>query len=427
MKERIAIVSGYRTPFLRAATDFKDLDADDLAAFVLKQLMLLSGMATSSVDEVILGNVAQPSKAANVSRVSALKAGFENHIPAYSVQRNCASGMESVSTAINKILVGKADTIVAGGTESMTNIPFLFSRKMKSFFENLMKAKTPLKKLGVLSSFKFHYLAPVIGLVDGLTDPICGQIMGITAENLAKEFSITRLDQDKYALHSHQKALAAQESGFFQQEMIAVPAGFESLVSTDNGPRSDQTLERLQKLKPYFDRRYGTVTVGNACPITDGAAAMILKRESDAKRDHDSILGYIRDYDYAGLEPSRMGLGPVYATAKLFKRTGITLADIDAIEMNEAFAAQIIANLRAFESESFSKHYLGLDKAIGEVNMDTFNIHGGAIALGHPVGATGARLLITLLHTLKKINKQRGLATLCVGGGQGASFIVEVD
>ncbi len=427
MQERIAVVSGYRTPFLRASTDFKALDADDLAAYVIKHVMLLSGISTAAVDEVILGNVAQPSKAANVSRVAALKAGFEDFVPAYTVQRNCASGMESVSTAINKILVGKADTIVAGGTESMTNIPFLFSRKMKSFFENLMKAKTPMKKLAVLASFKVSYLAPVIGLVDGLTDPICGQIMGITAENLAKEFSITRLEQDEYALHSHQKALAAQESDFFKQEIIPVRSGFESLVDSDNGPRGDQTLEKLQKLKPYFDRRYGTVTVGNACPITDGAAAMILKRESAAKRDQDSILGYIRDYDYAGLEPSRMGLGPVYATAKLFKRTGISLADIDAIEMNEAFAAQIIANLRAFESDSFAKTFLGLDKALGEVNMDTFNIHGGAIALGHPVGATGARLLITLLHTLKKINKQRGLATLCVGGGQGASFIVEVD
>ena len=427
MQERIAVVSGYRTPFLRASTDFKALDADDLAAYVIKHVMLLSGISTAAVDEVILGNVAQPSKAANVSRVAALKAGFEDFVPAYTVQRNCASGMESVSTAINKILVGKADTIVAGGTESMTNIPFLFSRKMKSFFENLMKAKTPMKKLAVLASFKVSYLAPVIGLVDGLTDPICGQIMGITAENLAKEFSITRLEQDEYALHSHQKALAAQESDFFKQEIIPVRSGFESLVDSDNGPRGDQTLEKLQKLKPYFDRRYGTVTVGNACPITDGAAAMILKRESAAKRDQDSILGYIRDYDYAGLEPSRMGLGPVYATAKLFKRTGISLADIDAIEMNEAFAAQIIANLRAFESDSFAKTFLGLDKALGEVNMDMFNIHGGAIALGHPVGATGARLLITLLHTLKKINKQRGLATLCVGGGQGASFIVEVD
>tara|TARA_B100000427_G_C15518474_1_gene599263 strand:- start:4692 stop:5975 length:1284 start_codon:yes stop_codon:yes gene_type:complete len=427
MQERIAVVSGYRTPFLRASTDFKALDADDLAAYVIKHVMLLSGISTAAVDEVVLGNVAQPSKAANVSRVAALKAGFEDFVPAYTVQRNCASGMESVSTAINKILVGKADTIVAGGTESMTNIPFLFSRKMKSFFENLMKAKTPMKKLAVLASFKVSYLAPVIGLVDGLTDPICGQIMGITAENLAKEFSITRLEQDEYALHSHQKALAAQESDFFKQEIIPVRSGFESLVDSDNGPRGDQTLEKLQKLKPYFDRRYGTVTVGNACPITDGAAAMILKRESAAKRDQDSILGYIRDYDYAGLEPSRMGLGPVYATAKLFKRTGISLADIDAIEMNEAFAAQIIANLRAFESDSFAKTFLGLDKALGEVNMDTFNIHGGAIALGHPVGATGARLLITLLHTLKKINKQRGLATLCVGGGQGASFIVEVD
>ncbi len=427
MKERIAIVSGYRTPFLKAATNFSYYDADDLAAFVLKHLMLKSGLSNNVVDEVILGNVAQPSKAANVSRVAALKAGFDLKTPAYTVQRNCASGMESVSSAINKLLAHKADTIVAGGTESMTNIPFLFSKPMKQFFENLMRAKTLPKKLAVLSSFKFKHLMPVIGLMDGLTDPICGQIMGITAENLAKEFSITRREQDEYAFNSHKKALAAQENGFFEQEIIPVPVDNKSLITTDNGPMKDQSLEKLQKLRPYFDRHYGTVTVGNACPITDGAAAMILKREADAKRDHDSILGYIVDYDYAGLEPSRMGLGPVYATAKLFKRRNESLADIDAIEMNEAFAAQILANLRAFESDSFSKTFLGLDKALGQVNLETLNPNGGAIALGHPVGVSGSRLLITLLHALKTLKKQRGLATLCVGGGQGAAFIVEVD
>ncbi len=427
MKERIAIVSGYRTPFLKAATNFSFYDADDLAAFVLKHLMLKSGLSNNVVDEVVLGNVAQPSKAANVSRVAALKAGFDLKTPAYTVQRNCASGMESVSSAINKLLAHKADTIVAGGTESMTNIPFLFSKPMKQFFENLMKAKTLPKKLSVLSSFKFKHLMPVIGLMDGLTDPICGQIMGITAENLAKEFSITRREQDEYAFNSHKKALAAQENGFFEQEIIPVPVDNKSLITTDNGPMKDQSLKKLQKLRPYFDRHYGTVTVGNACPITDGAAAMILKREADAKRDYDSILGYIVDYDYAGLEPSRMGLGPVYATAKLFKRRNESLADIDAIEMNEAFAAQILANLRAFESDSFSKTFLGLDKALGQVNLETLNPNGGAIALGHPVGVSGSRLLITLLHALRTLKKQRGLATLCVGGGQGAAFIVEVE
>jgi len=428
LEKRIAIVAAKRTPFLRASTDFFNYDADDLAAFALKQTFLLSGISMSSINEVILGNVAQPSKAANVARVSALKAGFDIHIPAYTVQRNCASGMESVSTAINKILVGKADVIIAGGTESMTNIPFLYSSKMKSFFENLMKAKTVGKKLKVLSSFRLSHLAPVIGLVDGLTDPICGQIMGTTAENLAKEFSITRSEQDDYALKSHQKALKAQKKGFFDEELISVPKKkLDSLITHDNGPRDDQTIEKLQKLKPYFDRRYGTVTVGNACPITDGAAVLILKSEDHAKRDHDTVVGYIKDYEYAGLEPHRMGLGPVYATAKLFKRTGMRLADIDAIEINEAFAAQVIANLRAFESETFAKTYLGLDKALGEIDTDILNINGGAIALGHPVGATGGRLLMTLLNTLRSMKKNRGLATLCVGGGQGASFIVEVE
>ena len=264
--------------------------------------------------------------------------------------------------------------------------------------------------------------------MDGLTDPICGQLMGDTAENLAKEFKITRQEQDEYALKSHQKACKAQEDGFFNNEIISLVLSKNNrVVSQDNGPRVDQKLDNLKKLRPYFDRHYGTVTVGNACPITDGAAMMVLMKESEAKNRGLDVLGYIKAYEYAGLEPSRMGLGPVYATAKLFKKTGITLKDIDAIEMNEAFAAQIIANVRAFSSVEFSKRCLNQSDPLGDIDMDTLNMHGGAIALGHPVGATGARLLITLLHTLKRINKNCGLATLCIGGGQGASFIVEVS
>jgi acetyl-CoA acetyltransferase family protein len=426
--ERIAVVKGLRSPFLKMGSDFKHYDADDLAAFVLRQLMLVSKVSIQDVDHVIIGNVSQPSKAANVARVSALKAGFPNHIPAYSVQRNCASGMEAISTAMNALWADQADVIVAGGTESMSNIPFLFSKPMKQFFEKLFRAKTLFEKIQLFLSFKLKYLKPTIGLIDGLTDPVCGQLMGVTAENLAREFSITREEQDIYALKSHQKACEAQQAGFFEHEIVPLILSKNNIsISRDNGPRVDQKIESLNKLKPYFDRRYGTVTVGNSCPITDGAAMVVLMKESEAKRRGLDVLGYIRSYNYAGLEPSRMGLGPIYATAKLFKRTGLSLHDIDAIEMNEAFAAQILANVRAFSSSEFSRRCLNQSDALGDINMETLNMHGGAIALGHPVGATGVRLIITLLHTLKKIQKTRGLATLCVGGGQGGSFIVEVD
>lgn len=429
MKERIAIVCGKRSPFSKAGSVLSKMSADDLAAKVLRKLMLSSPVKGKDIDEVIVGNVAQPSNAANIARVIALKAGIPESVPAYSVQRNCASGMQSISTAINKLLSDQADTIIAGGAESMSNIPFLYRPEMKTFFENLSKARTITQKLKVLSSFKLKHLAPIIGLVDGLTDPVCGQIMGTTAENLAKEFKILRHEQDEYALNSHLKAIVAQQKGVFNDEIVPIEVfpTFDTVLESDIGPRDDQNIEALQKLRPFFDRHNGTVTVGNACSITDGSAMLILKKESEAKRLGLEPVGYISGYDYAGLEPHRMGLGPVYATTKLFDKMGLTINDIDLIEMNEAFAAQIIANLRAFESGDFSKQFLNKDKAIGAIDPSKLNVNGGAIALGHPVGVTGTRIVLTLLLQLKRQNLKRGLATLCIGGGQGGSFIVEAN
>lgn len=428
MTERIAVLSGWRSPFIKAGADFQSIAADDLGARVLAHTLSRSKVANKDIDEVIIGNVAQPSNAANIARVVALKAGISQAVPAYTVQRNCASGMEAVSSAMNQLLVNNADTVVAGGTESMSNIPFLYGPKMKAFFERLARSKTLGQKLSVLSSFKLSYLKPIIGLVDGLTDPVCGQIMGITAENLAKEFEILRADQDAYALESHRRACEARKNGVFSDEIVPIDAApnYSHMVEHDNGPREDQSEEALKKLRPYFDRVNGTVTVGNACPITDGAAMVILKRESDVKRLGLEPLGYISGYAYAGLEPQRMGLGPVYATAKLFQKMGLTMDDIDLVEMNEAFAAQIIANVRAFESDDFAQTFLNQDKAVGAIDPAKLNVNGGAIALGHPVGVTGTRLILTLLHTLKRHNKQRGLANLCIGGGQGGACIVEV-
>ncbi len=428
MKERIAVLDGVRSPFGKAGSDLKHVSADDLAARVLRHVMLGVSVDYNDVDEVIIGNVAQPSNAANISRVAALKAGFPDAIPAYTVQRNCASGMESISTAINQLMAQEADTIVAGGTESMSNIPFLYRPEMKSFFEQLMRSKSLLDKIRTLSRFKLSHLKPVIGLVDGLTDPVCGQIMGITAENLAREFRISRQEQDVYALDSHRKAVKAMELGVFKDEIVPIEIGngYSNLFESDNSPRMDQSMEMLAKLRPYFDRHNGTVTVGNACPITDGAAMVVLKRESDVKKLGLQPMGYISGYAYAGLEPHRMGLGPVYATSKLFQKMDMQLSDIDLVEMNEAFSAQILANVRAFESPEFAKTFLNQENPLGELDMTRFNVNGGAIALGHPVGATGTRLIITLLKELRRRNKQRGLATLCVGGGQGGSFVVEV-
>lgn len=429
MKERIAIIDGYRTPQGKADGVLSSIAADDLGAFIVRELMARVDIDVNEVDELILGNVAQPANAANIARVVALKAGLPQHVPAYTVHRNCASGMESITTAASKLLTGEHQIVVAGGTESMSNIPFLFSPKMKNYFTAMMKAKTLGQKLALLSSFRLSYLKPVIGVLEGLTDPVCGLIMGLTAENLARDFKISREEQDEFALASHQKAVKARNAGRFASEIIPIPLPpkYAQFQEHDDGPRDDQSIEALRKLKPYFDRKAGTVTVGNACPINDGAAAVVLMTESLAKKRGLKPLGYLSAFAYAGLDPSRMGLGPYFATAKLFERSSYKMSDFQLIELNEAFAAQVIANIRAFGSAEFAKEKLGKNEALGVLDPSILNVNGGAIALGHPVGMTGTRLVITLLRELRARQLQRGLATLCVGGGQGASLVLEIE
>ncbi|TEW54167.1 thiolase family protein [Psychromonas sp. RZ22] len=429
MKERLAIIEGGRSPFCKAGTDFKGMQADQLGAVVVRELMANSVLNYQDVDEVIIGNVAQPGHAANIARVIALQGGFPVETSAYTVNRNCASGMESMTTAANKIFAGEIKTAVVGGSESMSSIPLLYGPKMTQFFMHMMMAKTPAAKLKVLSQFRLSFLKPIIGIELGLTDPVCGLNMGETAEVLAREFSITREEQDKFALNSHQLAIKAQQAGKFADEIISVASApkYQHMQHLDNGPRDGQTLEALAKLRPYFDRLAGSVTVGNACPITDGAVAFTVMAESQAKAMGLTPLGYLRDYSYAGLAGNRMGLGPVYATAKLIEKSGLAMTDFDLIELNEAFAVQVIANQRAFDSKQFAEQYLQKSQAIGELDPSKLNINGGAIALGHPVGATGGRLILTLLHELKRQGLQRGLATLCIGGGQGAALVLEVE
>lgn len=426
-QERIAIVAGLRSPMVKAGGELKDTTADDLGAFVLRALIDRMPVEASEIDEAVIGNVAQPSKAANVGRVIALKAGLPQAVPASTVHRNCASGMEALSTAAEKIRAGSADICVVGGVESMSGIPLLFSKKYTDWASGMQRAKTFGQRLGNLGSFRWNMLSPEIGLMQGLTDPVSGMIMGITAEVLSRDFHITREEQDSFALESHKRAVNAWKEGRFADEVVPIPSlpKWDAYIEKDIGPREQQTMEALAKLKPYFDRRNGTVTAGNASQITDGAAFMLVMSESEAKKRKLEVLGYLNSWAYAGLEPERMGLGPAYATAKLFKNTGVTLKDIDYIEMNEAFAAQVIANERAFASDSYCIEHFGLSKAMGTIDRAQMNRNGGAIALGHPVGMTGARIVIHVLRELKRTNKSTGLATLCVGGGQGASFLLE--
>lgn len=424
MKERIAIIDGLRSPVAKANGKLKNVAVDSLGAIVAKELVLRNKIAFENYDEVIVGNVSQPTGSANVARVMAIRAGFPKSTIAYTVHRNCASGMQSISSSIEKIETNQGEIYLAGGIESMSNIPLLFNDEFKEFITNLTYARSLSAKLKLLASFRPRFLKPEIGLISGLTDPISGKIMGITAENLANEFNISREAQDEYALNSHLKAQNAIENKIFDNEILPIMTK-DTSISQDDGVRFNQTTEALKKLKPIFERNIGTVTAGNSSQVSDGAAMLILTTEKKAQELGLEPLGFIKDYSYAGLDAHRMGLGPIFATKKLFDKTGTSLKDIDLIELNEAFAAQVIANLEAFKSESFCKKEFN-SKALGEINPEILNVNGGAIALGHPVGMSGTRIVLHTIKELKRRGLKTGLATLCVGGGQGASFLLEV-
>jgi acetyl-CoA C-acetyltransferase len=427
--ERIAIISGLRTPMAKAGDRFKSLQADTLGSILIREVMLRSPVGFDEVDEVIIGNVAQPIHAANIARVIALRAGFSKAVPAMTVHRNCASGMESITTATARIHAGEGKVYLCGGVESMSNIPLVYSQKMTTLFVQLSKSKTTLDQVRALFGFRPTFLKPVVGLMSGLTDPVSGLLMGSTAEVLAADFGISRAEQDRFALHSHQKAQGARENGRFAQEsMTVIYDDFKGLfLDHDDGIRKGQTLAKLARLKPFFDKRNGTVTAGNSSQVTDAAAAVIVMGESEAKNRGLTPLGYLRTYSYSGLDPKRMGLGPVFATHELFGKTGLGMKDIDLVEINEAFGAQVLACLKAFDSKTFAKTDLNNTKAVGAIDPKILNVNGGAIALGHPVGMTGTRLVLTLLHELRNRDLQRGLATLCIGGGQGAALLLEVE
>jgi len=428
-KERIAIVTALRTPMAKAGGKFARMQADQLGAVLFRELMMRSPLGFEEVDEVIIGNVAQPIHAANIARIIALRAGFPESIPALTVHRNCASGMESITTAAARIYAGEGKVYVCGGVESMSNIPLVYNEKMTLLFEKLARSKSALDKVRTLLGFRPAFLKPIIGLMSGLTDPVSGLLMGSTAEVLAQDFGISREEQDSFSLMSHQKAAKAKENGRFAQESMTLVYDEVSgkFLDFDDGIRENQTMEKLARLHPFFDRKNGTVTAGNSSQITDAAAGVVLLSESEAQKRGLEPLGYLAEYAYAGLEPKRMGLGPVFAAHKLFKKTGYSMKDMEIVEINEAFAAQVIACEKAFASDLFAQMHLGAKKAIGAVDPDILNVNGGAVALGHPVGMTGTRLVLTILHELRHRGLQRGLATLCIGGGQGAALLLEVE
>jgi acetyl-CoA acetyltransferase family protein len=421
----IAIIDGVRTPLCKAGTALRELPAQELGRIAVREVIERTAIDIELIDHVVIGNIGSPAEATNVARVVAVKAGIPERVAAYTVNRNCASGMEAIAEAARLIATGEAQVVVAGGTESMSQLPLLFGDEAKALFIGMSRARSLGQRAALASQFRPRYLAPVVALEQGLTDASCGLNMGETAEVLAKEWKLSREVQDEFALRSHRLAVAARERHSAEIVPIYLPPRFVEVVAEDVGPRAEQSIEALSRLRTVFDRRHGTVTAGNACGITDGAAACLVMSQRRALELGYEPLGRVRAYAVAGLDPERMGLGPAYATPLALDQARVSLRDIQLIELNEAFAAQVLANEAAFASARFAQEKLGRSAATGEIDREILNVNGGAIAIGHPVGATGTRLVLTLLYEMRRRNLNLGLATLCVGGGQGAAMVLE--
>ena len=425
MKRDIVIVDGVRTPFCKAGTALRDVSAQELGRIAVTELIERTDLDPSVVEHVVIGNIAGPADAANIARVISLMAGIPRRVPGFTVNRNCASGMESIAAATRLIATEEAEVVIAGGAESMSMVPFFFKESTKDILVKMGRARTPVARVATAAQLRPHHFSPVIGLEVGLTDAVCGLNMGETAEVLAKRFRISRELQDEFALRSHRRAVAARER--LGDEIVAMyrEPDFSTPIDTDIGPRENQSMEALGKLRTVFDRKWGTVTAGNACGITDGAAAVLVMSADRARELGLNPIGRIRSYATAGLDPAQMGLGPAFATPLALDRAHVGLGDVDLIEINEAFAVQVLANEAAFGSREFAEEDLGRSTPIGHIDPDRLNVNGGAIALGHPVGVSGTRLVLTLLKEMGRRDLNLGLATLCVGGGQGAAMVVE--
>jgi len=423
----VVVVAGARTPFVKADGLLSRVTAVELGRIVIREVIERAELDPGEIDEVVVGNIAGPADAANIARVIALMAKIPPQVPAFTVNRNCASGLQSVVEAASRIRAGDADLVVAGAVESMSNIPFLLDRDAQEVWTRIARAKGLLGRIRQFLRFRPGHFKPTAGLILGLTDPVSGLNMGQTAEILAREFGIGREQQDAFALRSHQLAAAAWSQGRMEAEVIPVPIppAYRRAAERDDGIREQQSIDALGRLRPVFDRSYGTVTAGNASQITDGAAALVLASARRAREAGLPVLGRVRSWGFAGCDPARMGLGPVFATPIALRRAGITnLEALDLIEINEAFAVQVLACLKAFASRAFCESQLG-SGPLGNLDPEKVNVNGGAIALGHPVGASGGRLVLTLLHEMQRREVSLGLATLCVGGGQGAAMVLE--
>ena len=421
----VYVVDGARTPFLKGRNAPGPFSASDLAVQAGRALLIRQAFAPDDLDEVILGCASPSPDEVNIGRVVALRLGCGHKVPAWTVMRNCASGMQALDSAIANIQNGRSQLVLAGGVDALSHAPLLYSEAMVRWFAQMMQAKTIGQKIGSFVRLRpSQLLSPVIGLLKGLTDPVIGLLMGQTAENLAWRFGISREQMDQYSVRSHQRAVAARTAGHLG-EIVPLVDARGKVYGEDDGVRADSSLAGLAKLKPFFDRKYGRVTPGNSSQITDGAAWLILASQAAVDKWDLQPLGRIIDSQWAGLDPAQMGLGPVHAATPILQRQGLALADVDLWEINEAFAAQVLGCLAAWESDEYCREQLDLPAALGTVSQERLNVDGSAIAVGHPVGASGARIVLHLLHALRTAEARRGMAAICIGGGQGGAMLVE--
>jgi acetyl-CoA C-acetyltransferase len=419
----IFVVDGLRTPFLKARGKPGPFAAADLAVAAGRPLLTRMPFEPGDLDEVILGCVSPSADEANIGRVAALRLGCGKRVPAWTVQRNCASGMQALDCAAADIASGRADLVLAGGVEAMSRTPVLHNERMVAWLGDWQRARSLPARLAVLGRLRPAHLSPVIGLLRGLRDPVVGLSMGQTAEILAHRFEIDRPTMDEYAVESHRRLAEAHDNGRLE-EIVTIYDTRGRHYDHDDGLRRDTDVAQLGKLKPVFDRPFGNVTAGNSAQVTDGAAWLVLASEDAVKRFALPVLGRIVDSQWAGLDPAQMGLGPVHASTPLLERNALSLGDVDYWEINEAFAAQVLACLAAWQDPAYCRDELGLAEPLGAIDRQRLNVDGGGVALGHPVGASGARIVLHLLHVLRRNGARRGIASLCIGGGQGGAMLV---
>jgi acetyl-CoA acyltransferase len=422
---RVAVVRGIRTPFAKSGTHFARLSALDLGKLAVTELLQRSGIQPSEVQEVVFGNVIPSVKAPNIAREIVLGTGLPRKIPGYAVSKACASSNQAITSGADMIARGYADTVVAGGAESLSDVPILFSKNFSEALVSASKQKSVGGKLGAFSKVRPRDLAPD---APAIAESTTGLTMGESAEKMAKENGITREAQDRFALQSHLRAAEATQSGRFKDEVmtVVVPPGYDTIVETDNLVRGDSTLEAMAKLRPVFDRKYGTITAANASPLTDGAAAVLLMSEEKAKALGIKPIGFIRSYAYAATDPfDQLLQGPVFALPTALERAKVKLEDIGVIEMHEAFAAQVLSNIQWLGSKKIAQEKLGRSEPVGQIDPEKINRTGGSIALGHPFGATGARIVTTVCNELQRTGEQFGLVTVCAAGGIGVAMVLE--